>query len=71
MMMPGMSGRQLAQRFTKLRPGVQILYVSGVVDEASAREAISGENADFLEKPFEGEAFTSKVRELLPAAPRT
>jgi CheY-like chemotaxis protein len=71
MMMPGMSGRQLAQRFTQLRPGVRILYVSGVVDEASAREAISGENADFLEKPFEGEAFTSKVRELLPAARRT
>ncbi len=71
MMMPGMSGRQLAQRFTQLRPGVRILYVSGVVDEASAREAIAGENADFLEKPFEGDAFTGKVRELLPAARRT
>ena len=70
MMMPGMNGRQLAQRFTKLRPGVRILYVSGVVDEASAREAIAGEDADFLEKPFEGETFTTKVRELLPAAPR-
>ena len=68
MMMPGMNGRQLAQRFTQLRPGVRILYVSGVVDEASAREAIAGENADFLEKPFEGEAFTAKVRDLLPAA---
>ncbi len=61
---------QLAQRFTKLRPGVRILYVSGVVHEASAREAIAGEDADFLEKPFEGETFTTKVRELLPAAPR-
>ena len=71
MMMPGMNGRQLAQRFTKLRPGVRILYVSGVVDEASAREAIAGEDADFLEKPFEGETFTTKVRELLPAAPRS
>ena len=71
MMMPGMSGRQLAQRFTQLRPGVRILYVSGVVDEASAREAIAGENADFLEKPFEGDAFTGKVRELLPTARRT
>jgi DNA-binding NtrC family response regulator len=68
MMMPGMNGRQLAQRFGRLRPGVRVLYVSGVVDEASARDAIAGENADFLEKPFEGDAFTGKVRDLLPAA---
>jgi CheY-like chemotaxis protein/Skp family chaperone for outer membrane proteins len=70
MMMPGMNGRQLAQRFTKLRPGVRVLYVSGFVDEGSAREAIAGEEADFLAKPFEAEAFTAKVRELMRAAPR-
>jgi CheY-like chemotaxis protein len=66
--MPGMNGRQLAQRFTQLRRGVRVLYVSGVVDEASAREAIAGEDADFLEKPFEADAFTAKVWELLPAS---
>ena len=70
MMMPGMSGRQLAQRFTKLRPGVHVLYVSGFVDEGSAREAIEGEEADFLAKPFEAGAFTAKVRELIGAARR-
>ena len=70
MMMPGMSGRQLAQRFTKLRPGVRVLYVSGFVDEGSAREAIEGEAADFLGKPFEADAFTAKVRELIGAASR-
>jgi DNA-binding NtrC family response regulator len=66
--MPGMNGRQLAQRFTQLRRGVRVLYVSGVVDEASAREAIAGEDADFLEKPFEADAFTAKVWDLLPAS---
>jgi CheY-like chemotaxis protein len=70
MMMPGMNGRQLAQRFSKLRPGVRVLYVSGFVDEGSAREAIEGEEADFLAKPFEAAAFTAKVRELIGAAPR-
>jgi DNA-binding NtrC family response regulator len=64
MMMAGMNGRQLAQRFTKLRPGVRVLYVSGIVDEGSAREAIEGEEADFLAKPFEADAFVTKVREL-------
>ena len=68
MMMPGMNGRQLAQRFTKLRPGVRVLYISGVVDEGSAREAIEGEAADFLGKPFEAETFTAKVRELMRAS---
>jgi CheY-like chemotaxis protein len=70
MMMPGMNGRQLAQRFTKLRPGVRVLYISGVVDEGSAREAIEGEEADFLGKPFEADLFTAKVRELLRASSR-
>ena len=70
MMMPGMNGRQLAQRFTKLRPGVRVLYISGIVDEGSAREAIEGEEADFLGKPFEADTFTAKVRELLRASSR-
>ena len=70
MMMPGMNGRQLAQRFTKLRPGVRVLYISGIVDEGSAREAIEGEEADFLGKPFEADTFTAKVRELLRAGSR-
>ena len=70
MMMPGMNGRQLAQRFTQLRPGVRVLYISGIVDEGSAREAIEGEAADFLGKPFEADAFTAKVRELMRAGSR-
>jgi CheY-like chemotaxis protein/Skp family chaperone for outer membrane proteins len=70
MMMPGMNGRHLAQRFTKLRPGVRVLYISGIVDEGSAREAIEGEEADFLGKPFEADTFTAKVRELLRAGSR-
>ena len=70
MMMPGMNGRQLAQRFTKLRPGVRVLYISGVVDEGSARDAIEGEAADFLGKPFEADTFTAKVRELLRTSSR-
>ena len=67
MIMPGMNGRQLAKRFAKLRPGVRVLYISGVVDEGSAREAIEGEAADFLGKPFEADTFTAKVHELLRA----
>jgi CheY-like chemotaxis protein len=65
MVMPGMNGRVLAQRFTAIRPGVRVLYVSGYVDEASAREAIAGEDADFLEKPFEADALFAKIAQLV------
>lgn len=70
LMMPGMNGRQTAQRLASIRPGVGVLYVSGYVDEAAAREAIAGETADFLSKPFDMESFIAKVRELLPEALR-
>ncbi len=68
MVMPGMNGRQLANRFTTLRPGSRVLYVSGYVDEATAREAIAGEDADFLAKPFEAEALMRKVAGMLAPA---
>jgi CheY-like chemotaxis protein len=70
LMMPGMNGRQTAQRLATIRPGVGVLYISGYVDEAAAREAIAGEAADFLSKPFDTESFTAKVRDLLTHALR-
>lgn len=70
LMMPGMNGRQTAQRLATIRPGVGVLYISGYVDEAAAREAIAGEAADFLSKPFDMESFTAKVRDLLTHALR-
>lgn len=66
LVMPGMNGRQTAQRLAAIRPGVSVLYISGYVDEAAAREAIAGEDADFLSKPFEADTFTAKVQERLP-----
>jgi two-component system cell cycle sensor histidine kinase/response regulator CckA len=70
--MPGMSGGELANRFLRERPGVRVLYISGYSDDAIVRAGVSHADSAFLQKPFSYEAFAAKVRELLdrPAPPR-
>jgi len=69
MMMPGMNGRELAERMRSLGPGLPVLYISGYVRDADARAALFGNQSTFVSKPFTPETLTEKVRELLAAAP--
>jgi signal transduction histidine kinase/ActR/RegA family two-component response regulator len=63
--MPGMSGPELASRLTGRHPGLKVLFISGYADEAiGSRGAISPDIA-FLPKPFTPDALTQKVREVL------
>jgi two-component system cell cycle sensor histidine kinase/response regulator CckA len=50
--MPEMSGRELAERIVKDHPGVRILYMSGYMDDAVMRHGIVESGAAFLQKPF-------------------
>ena len=64
MVMPGMSGRQMAECLTDQRPGMKVLYVSGYGDAIGSQAG-----AAFLQKPFSTEELAVKVREVLrPAA---
>jgi CheY-like chemotaxis protein len=63
--MPGMNGRQVAERLAALRPGVRALFVSGYTDDAVVRHGLGGAEAVFLQKPFTPDALARKVRELL------
>jgi DNA-binding NarL/FixJ family response regulator len=63
--MPGMSGRELAERLLLLHPEMKVLYMSGYPDDATMRHGILGEGANFIPKPFSLEALVSKVREVL------
>jgi CheY-like chemotaxis protein len=68
MVMPGMSGRGLAERLRALRTALPVLYISGYVQDASARAAFASEHSAFVAKPFTPELLTDRVRELLATA---
>ncbi len=62
--MPGMSGPDLANQVLQLRPGVRVLYVSGYTD-TMIDPRVKSEGAGFLEKPYSLEVLERKVRSLL------
>ena len=65
--MPGLSGRALAEQLAELAPGLRVLFMSGYSDEAVHRHGVLGHSAAFLEKPFTERTLTRKVREVLDA----
>jgi CheY-like chemotaxis protein len=63
--MPQMSGRELAERLGQTRPEMKVLFVSGYTDDDVLRHGVREESASFLQKPFTGDALARKVREVL------
>jgi FixJ family two-component response regulator len=63
--MPGMSGRELATRLTAMRPGLRVLYMSGYTDDAIVRHGMLEPGLAYLQKPFGTEGLLRKIREVL------
>jgi PAS domain S-box-containing protein len=63
--MPNMSGRDLADRLRKERAGLKVLFMSGYTDDTLLRHGVYEQREAFLQKPFALQAFASKVREIL------
>jgi CheY-like chemotaxis protein len=67
--MPKMSGRELAERFRAQRPGAKVLYTSGYTDGVIGENGVLEAGTEFLQKPFSFAELTQKVRNVLDAPP--
>jgi CheY-like chemotaxis protein len=63
--MPEMSGRELATRFAKLKPNAKVLFMSGYTDDAIIRHGVLRPGTAYLQKPFSPETLARKVRAVL------
>jgi two-component system, cell cycle sensor histidine kinase and response regulator CckA len=70
LVMPGMSGRELAKFVLKDYPATKVLYTSGYTDDTVFFNGTLDEHTPFLQKPFTADSLTRRVRELLEMPPR-
>jgi PAS domain S-box-containing protein len=69
--MPKVSGRELAEELHARRKSMKVLYMSGYTDSAIVNTGILHKQVAFLQKPFTPAALTQKVREVLESGGRT
>ena len=63
--MPGMSGPQLAAQLCTAHPGLRVIYMSGYTDDAVVRHGLREATAHFIQKPCAAAQLTSKIRQVL------
>ena len=63
--MPEMSGPEVASKVAALRPGIRVLYMSGYTDDAVLHHGVVSQDMPFIQKPFSPLALRRKIREVL------
>jgi PAS domain S-box-containing protein len=67
--MPHLSGRELASRITSERPNVKVLFISGYTDDSIFRHGVLEGGVAYLQKPFNLKSIAQKIREVLDGQP--
>ncbi len=67
--MPGMSGGELGEALTGLRPDLEVIYISGYADSEVLNRGVHRTEDSFLNKPFQGDELLHKVRGVLDKRP--
>ncbi len=67
--MPQMSGRELADRLAESRPGLKVLYMTGYSDDVVLQRGVEAGKVPVLQKPFTREALGTRVRAVLDSGP--
>ncbi len=68
LVMPGMTGRELADALRAERRDLRVLYMSGYTDDAVVRHGVLDQGMPYIQKPFTPRGLSSKVREVLDRA---
>jgi CheY-like chemotaxis protein len=63
--MPGLSGQELAARLAGIRPGLRVVFTSGYTEDAIANHGVLSPGTAFLEKPFTAGQLAAKLRDVL------
>jgi FixJ family two-component response regulator len=63
--LPGLSGRELAKRLGQRQPNMRVLYMSGYTFNVMAQGGMLEDGVAFLQKPFTPSTLAEKVREIL------
>nr|MDA8121255.1 response regulator [Deltaproteobacteria bacterium] len=63
--MPGMGGKALADRASRMKKDLKILFISGYPEEVIANQGIIERGIHYLQKPFSVSGISVKIRELL------
>jgi len=65
--MPGMSGRELAERLLQLRPEIKVLFTSGYTEDVIVHHGVREEKINFIGKPYSMQTLAAKIRDVLDA----